>query len=295
MEDNAIFNEEEMLKSYVGPNYDKFVNGGYSYQCLLFGWIYLFYRKFYKLSFLLLIINILTILVFYFLINYYVLVLLISLMFLFQFVIGLSFKKIYLKNANIYVEKLKNKNLSSEEIKNYCIKNGGIDKRVFLLMFIISLLTIIIYFVSNKILIKGQLIIHFPSELNNYLQNANENEYVKNGYNYSNTELDYDKEESKCIFTFNSNDEYTLNDDTNKEIIVKKYLNDIYGIDVNISKIEINNVELSYYYDKLNNTHFYIYVDNNKLNDIVINIKKDDNNKCSEFKNYIVNHLEYGY
>ena len=41
-------NREELVKLYVGANYEQIALGGFSYCCFLFGWGYLFYRKYYK-------------------------------------------------------------------------------------------------------------------------------------------------------------------------------------------------------------------------------------------------------
>ena len=65
-------NRDELIRLYVGANYEQIALGGFSYCCFLFGWGYLFYRKYYKLSIFFIIFGLITSIIYIFTMNHIV-------------------------------------------------------------------------------------------------------------------------------------------------------------------------------------------------------------------------------
>lgn len=135
--------DEDYLKAYIGPNYETIKNEKISIPAFLFGTFYLFYRKLWSLSLILLIIDLA--LTAYQDSKLTLLVKLIITIFL-----GLKFNKIYLQHANKKVDEIKisNPDKTSTELLDICKKKGGTTNIAIIIVafleiiFLISIITI---------------------------------------------------------------------------------------------------------------------------------------------------------
>ena len=127
----------ELIKHYIGSNYDSIARGGFSIPCLFFGIGYLAYRKFWRLFILVLF-------------GY------IFLPFLFfpatlivNIGLGIKFKQEYLKYVKETVINLRkqNQNASFEDLKQQCQMRGGVNK--YLLVILAIIIISFIYFIFN--------------------------------------------------------------------------------------------------------------------------------------------------
>ena len=137
---NNNLNDEELLKAFIGKNYDKITTKTFNFAGFFFNSLYMFYRKMFLYGIILAIINILILNIIK---NNIIIILL-------DVVIGLFVNKIYLYNANKKIAKIKFENQlkTTEELKNICSSKGGTSgKNIFLgivstfgIAFIISLI-----------------------------------------------------------------------------------------------------------------------------------------------------------
>lgn len=110
-------NEEELIKEYVGKNYEKIKNSKFSWPTFFLGPLYFLYRKLYIYA----IIWTLIILIFGILSP--------ALTFFIQIGLSIAFPKLYLDKAKrkvIEIQKF-NKNLSKEDIIKLCRKTGKVN------------------------------------------------------------------------------------------------------------------------------------------------------------------------
>ncbi len=287
------YDKEELVKLYVGKNYNQFVSRGYSYWCLFFGWSYLFYRKYYKLAFILLMFHIFTAFLFLFVMEFPIYYVLLIGILIFQFILGISFKESYLLDAKEKVDKIVGSGIIGDDLKQKVINSGGVDNRAFYLIFVVGIIYCFLFVVSNMVLFRD-LRIHFPEELKEILeQNPSIDTYVKNGYNYSEYNINYDNNGSKCTIYLKGNDEYTLkNMDGSLVEISQQYFKASYGMDANFEKIVLNDIPFTYFYDEINNVYYYIYISKDSFKSFSINIKDDKGGKCEEIRKYVVEHVE---
>lgn len=126
----------ELTKYYIGENYENIVKGGFSFGCLFFGWLYLFYRKFWKLAIIILFIN------FFF-------PMFLPFSFIVNIILAFVFKKEYMKYVNTRIMQIRNQNpnASFEDLKILCKNEGGTVKllRSFFVIVSILILLVIIY------------------------------------------------------------------------------------------------------------------------------------------------------
>lgn len=117
MNNNGNYGNDELLRSFIGNNYDKITKNVFNVPGFFFSTFYLFYRKMFLYGILLFLIN----LFFLNVLKSYFLVLVVNVL------VGFFVNKLYLYYANKEIEKLKVKypGISNNELKIYCINKGG--------------------------------------------------------------------------------------------------------------------------------------------------------------------------
>ena len=117
---NTNIENEELLKVFIGNNYEKIIKNQFNFPAFFLGSIYFVYRKMYLYGFIIFILNLIISNV----IENYMIAYPISL-FLF-ILIGFFIDKIYIKFAKKKIEKIKSQNTEKnfEGIKNICVQEG---------------------------------------------------------------------------------------------------------------------------------------------------------------------------
>ena len=110
--------DEYLLSSYIGPNYEKFKSGSFNVGAALLTNLYFFYRKMYLIGFIIVVLN--TTVSILFNLSFIVSI------FLF-FILGVFTNQVYITHAKNKVKKIKedNPNLSKEELTKLCVREGG--------------------------------------------------------------------------------------------------------------------------------------------------------------------------
>ena len=123
--------DEKLLIAYIGNNYEKIMQKKFSVPALFLSWIYTLYRKVYLPS----IIGMIVIIILAFLppTIYYILT------FAFVIVLGIYFNKWYITYAKKQINKIKmnNKNVNENELINICIKKGGTNVWIAILIYVV--------------------------------------------------------------------------------------------------------------------------------------------------------------
>jgi len=131
MENNISNFEEQLLKAFIGNNYEKIAQKKFSVPALLLSWIYTLYRKIYLPS----IIGMIAIILLGFLPSmvYYIIV------FAFVIILGINFNKWYIEYAKKQIRKIKlnNQNISENELISICKEKGGTNVGLAILIYAI--------------------------------------------------------------------------------------------------------------------------------------------------------------
>jgi len=115
--ENTTGEDEELLKAFIGKNYEKITTRPFNFAGFFFTSLYMFYRKMFLYGFLVFILNLIIIN----LIDISIISLAINVL------IGVFVNKIYLKHAKSKINKIKTSNAqkSFNEIKEICSSKGG--------------------------------------------------------------------------------------------------------------------------------------------------------------------------
>ncbi len=105
------YEDEELLKAYIGNNYDSIINSKFNFPAFIIGGIYLLYRKCYLFFFLLIIATLFF--------PYFVLI--------YAIILGFCFNTWYIKKAKNDILRIKtnNSNATTSELLNLVGKKGG--------------------------------------------------------------------------------------------------------------------------------------------------------------------------
>lgn len=141
--------DKELLKLFIGQNFESIVYGGFSFCTLLFGANYMVYRKQYGSAFILFILNILLLLspllmqssisIIFFLINFITII-----------YFSLNFKSSYVAKAKETIDRIMFQKLSIEEKQEMIKKAGGTDNRAFIFYFLMMIISSVISFFVFK-------------------------------------------------------------------------------------------------------------------------------------------------
>lgn len=194
--DNAINpNDEELINAYVGTKYDKFKNGKFNIWALLFGPLYLAYRKMFWYGIGLCVVE--TILTNFIKIGFWFGLVL-------RIVLALFVNKFYLQEASKKVNKIKseNANVSKDGLVLASKITGGVSKDLLALaMYVTGTITTIALIIS---MITGT-VGFFKDILSNIKWNVTDNNNNTNNTNNNNTSND----DSNNISN-DSNENYTF-------------------------------------------------------------------------------------
>ncbi len=139
---NTNFNDDELLRAFIGNNYEKITTRPFNFAGFFFTSLYMFYRKMFLYGILLFIVSLL--------ISNFIIKNVFIVSVLLGIVVGFLVNKVYLYYAKKQINKIKSENpqKSNEELKNICSTKGGTSTgKVFLGFFIqvgIALVAIII-------------------------------------------------------------------------------------------------------------------------------------------------------
>lgn len=283
--------DKELLKLYVGPNYENIITGGFSFCTLFFGIYYLYYRKQHKYVLPLFIFQIIMSVV-YGIFSLKIGFLLSFIQFVIYFMIAKNFKNNYIEEAKLKIGEIQNQTMNPEEQKDLIKKAGGVNFKVIFLLILLPTITTsltlgITFFTINKT--NSDFELHFPETFNE-TSGPTANSYKYGKYNYSDVVFNYRNNDNVCNFKFISNDEYTTkNIKENKNNIAKKYLKEKHSINDKLKKVTYNNNNYFYYYNEKEKTDYYLYITDKTLTELNIVYVKDTNKKCHEMTEYILN------
>lgn len=125
--------EENLMKEYIGMNYEQLKFNRFSFPAFFFGGYYLIYRKMYLYGFLLLVLN-------------FIILCIPALFFvplLINIILATNFNKLYRNFAAKKIEKIKEKNQtsSSNELIQKCKRKGGTNIAIVIVSFVLLLIT----------------------------------------------------------------------------------------------------------------------------------------------------------
>lgn len=163
-------NDEELLKAFVGNNYEKITTNAFNVAGFFFPSFYMFYRKMFLYGILAFLINIA-------IVN----VVKLSTSMVFNLIVGLFINQLYLSYAKNKINKIKfkNSNKSFNEIKEICVSKGGTSiGRIFLGFLAEVGITFIILIIMVIAGISGAFIEMF--QLNNWNLTTNDNKINTN-------------------------------------------------------------------------------------------------------------------
>lgn len=143
---------DNLLKAYVGNNYNKFIYSSFSILYFLLGPIYGFARRMYSFSIIYIIVNSIVI----YISSKIDQTLPIVLSFILLIIFSLNFKKQYINTAKVRVNKIIDNNLDLDIVmlQNKCSKKGGLNILFVILpilIIIISVIVIVLLIINGKI------------------------------------------------------------------------------------------------------------------------------------------------
>lgn len=315
---NTSVSDEILIDAYI-KKHQKRLKSGFSICTLLFNAVYILYRKMYLFGFFIMILNI-TIYVFTKNLPYYIMYIL---LFLLDFILAVSFKKLYMKHVKGKVEfaKMEFPNMSANEITEVCKIRGGTSIKAPIIMTIfISIMTSIILTLNsigafndlkddlaNKTVKIDELSFKLPNilkEVNKFESLAyyetpkyNEKDYIIG--NDCKLYMNVDDSEITEKWYKNSARAYLEEEIKNHERNKKDY--DKY---YNISKIKEKSIgnDLWLYFtidadstieELKSTTYYYATVHNDKLYAFNFEIKENKNNYCIDAYNMVTKTLKF--
>lgn len=144
---NTNFNDDELLKVFIGKNYEKITTKPFNFASFFFTTFYMFYRKMFLYGILLFIVNLI--------ISNFVIKNVFIVSILLGIIVGFLFNKIYLYYAKKKINKIKleNPQKNNEELKAICLTKGGTSiGKIFLgilVQFCIAFVVIIIMIIMG--------------------------------------------------------------------------------------------------------------------------------------------------
>ena len=136
---NDYSNDEELIKAFIGPNYEKITHNIFNFSGFFFSFLYMYYRKMFLYGILLFLFSTL---INFFSKNFFPGIII-------NAILGLAFNQLYLYYVKNKITKIKNENpnLSNEELKNICASKGGTSIGKLFLGFILEIILVIIIFI----------------------------------------------------------------------------------------------------------------------------------------------------
>ena len=296
---NATYNvsDEDLIKEYVGNNYNDFKNTKFSIPTFFLGIYYFLYRKMWLYTILTILIAIASfILTFVFELWYLLFIPTIYMIFM-----SIKFNELYLNIAKKKVEKIKSNNpdKTNQELVNICKKKGGVSILAVILPMV--LIFPIVFFVVFFAIMYG-FIDALDSEITKEKKYNNDSElkyelpkiFDDDGYNSSNYEsYHYSDYESSCDISITNYNTY--DDKTAEEHLKEKTILNMNETVSQINEAQINNFEWKYV--EINSPtkkeYKYAAIYNNRLYIIEYKINEDNNKLCSNGYNTFINSLTF--
>lgn len=275
-------NEEELIKEYVGKNYDKIKNTKFSCPTFFFGPIYFLYRKLYAYAF----IWILAIMIFGLLFP--------GLFLLTSIVIASTFPIIYLKTVKRKVLEIQtfNKNLPKDDIINLCRKKGGVNIifPLLIIIFIISITVIIIDEVLEDTTTKKVLTNDTTYQIEN-LEYKIPADFTKDSYDSNSYKsYSYEKDYNYCRVYFSTIDKYIY--DSKEEYLKSGLTKTEKTIPIDTKNINGENWIHLNIIDEYSKEELYILEKGTKY--YKLNTYNSDNTKiCDDQFNRLLNSISY--
>lgn len=147
---NNSYNDEDLLKAFIGNNYEKITRSPFNLAGFFFTSLYMFYRKMFLYGLLAFLIN----LVILCLANNYLVT------YAFNVVVGLFINKIYLSYAKKKIATIKSKNnlKSVDELKSICSSKGGTSVPRIFLGLAVKIVMAVVVLVFVKLLGIGDIV-----------------------------------------------------------------------------------------------------------------------------------------
>lgn len=321
--------ENDLLKKFIGKNYEKITTRKFNIPGFFFGTFYMFYRKMYLYGILIFIINLIIDILF----NNIFVGLLINLL------IALFVNKIYVSFAKNKVNKIKNNNKdkNEEEIEKICKEQGGTSRLGILIGFIIGILgylilCVVFFQMRMYLAIFNYFYNPFTRGINFYksttidedISDDVEDDYVPGVYNgmllydsdvvvkdefsievpsvFTDNEYDYEynyeyenKEETEeffksCRFSMSAVKDFTSSRDLINQMAT-------YFKNENASSVEnktINNISWSIFSIKndIGKTYYYANTKNNKVYILIYEVQTGSGSKCDEYLEEVINSVK---
>ncbi len=304
-DNNNFNNDEELVRAFIGPNYEKINNNIFNFSGFFFSYLYLFYRKLFLYGILLFL--------FTTVINVFIKNVFSGMVI--NAIIGLVFNKAYLYYVKNKILKVKNQNpnLNNEELKKICsIKGGTSIGRLFLGFFVEIVLAIIILVIA--------IMVGFSNTLGGFLGSfINSIRNAKNGVydgailystnvdiekkfsvevpsifeNHSNSYMyhyDYDSNRGvfrTCRLMFGQIDEFT-----NSADMINQMANYYHADNVNDEKINNINWHTFNYTNEMGTFYYYATNINQKTYLFDYSIFKDSDSDCLYYKDLILESVQ---
>ena len=310
--------DEELLKAFIGNNYEKLTTRQFNISAFFFTGAYMFYRKLTGYAIL-----------------YFLLVLIIQGIFkvipisiVFNLLVGLFFNKFYVNYAKKRVNKIKNANVHRQpkDIKLICMKSGGVSVgNIFLGLLLEIIITFLLAFAlmyagmsflsSNMDSIMESFNKKLQDGINNIDFNATgeydgatitnttlimKDEFIMSvpgvftnnseTFNYSYSFKEEESDFNKCEFTFESIKGYSTSESLIKQM-AKYYKNDI---DIDVTKNTINNLDWYWFKtkDSFSTVYYYGVVKNNKVYLLKYEDGTKNSNDCENYRTQIINSIK---
>lgn len=243
IENLGSVNDEELLKSFIGNNYEKITTRPFNFAGFFFTTFYMFYRKMFGYALLVFLLNLIVLNV----INNFVVTL------VFNVLVGLFVNKIYVSYAKkkINIIKSSNSQMNAEELKGICSTKGGISVgKIFLGFFTELGIALVILFAMTLIGIGGTF--------GQLLNSSNWNITINDGSN--NTNNNSSNGTGTLVEDVSVNGHSCINSKCNVTIETSDGNSEDYKLGISNSKL-FNNLEyykdyikLNIYYTKTSNT-----------------------------------------
>ena len=311
--------DEELLKAFIGNNYEKLTTRQFNISAFFFTGAYMFYRK--LTGYAILYFLIILILTGSFSVGLYINV-------LFNIPVGLFFNKFYVNYAKKRINKIKTANLHRQpkDIKLICMKSGGVSLgNVFLGLLLEIIITFLLAFAlmyagmsflssnmdsimesfnkklqdginnidfnatgeydgttitDTTIVMKDEFIISIPDRF------INSSETFNYSYSFKEEESDF----NKCEFTFESIKGYTSSESLIKQMA--DFNKDILNTDV--TKNTINNLDWYWFKtkDSFSTVYYYGALQNNKVYLLKYEDGTKNSNDCENYRTQIINSIK---
>lgn len=154
-----LINDDELLKEFIGNNYEKITTRPFNFAGWFFTAFYMFYRKMFLYGLLL---SLVIIFILNFINNYIVII-------IFNILVGFLVNKIYLLYAKKKINKIKQNNVQKDitEIKQICSRKGGTSvSQAFLGFFLDTIIAIAISLIMIAIGFTSAIVNLFSSFIN---------------------------------------------------------------------------------------------------------------------------------